>query len=68
MRKDVVPSWRRLFLEAYRQEGAEFIQAIRNDEPTRVSGWDGRQAVAVVNAGNRSIHERRPISLVQEPC
>ena len=58
-----VPSWRNLFLDAYLQEDREFIDAITKDTVPRVTGHDGKMAVAVVNAGNRSIIEKRPVQL-----
>jgi predicted dehydrogenase len=58
-----VPSWRNLFTEAYHAEDQAFVEAIRNGTEPRVTGWDGRMAVAVVNAGNRSIVERRPVAV-----
>jgi predicted dehydrogenase len=58
-----VPSWRNLFIEAYLGEDEAFVEAIRGGTETRVRGIDGRMAVAVVNAGNRSIVERRPVEV-----
>ena len=58
-----VKSWRNMFIEAYRAEGEDFIHAILEDRPPRVTGQDGKMAVAVVNAGNRSIQEHRLIVL-----
>ncbi len=58
-----VKSWRDLFLDAYRSEDQEFIQSILEDRPPAVGGFDGKMAVAVVNAGNRSIVEKRPVRL-----
>lgn len=63
MTTPAVPSWRNLFLDAYLQEDMEFIEAIIEDKVPRVTGHDGKMAVAVVNAGNRSIVERRPVQL-----
>jgi predicted dehydrogenase len=61
--RSFVPSWRNLFTEAYLGEDQAFIDCIRTGGEPKVSGWDGRMAVAVVNAGNRSIVERRPVSV-----
>jgi predicted dehydrogenase len=58
-----VETWRTLFLDAYRQEDQEFIECIVEDKSPRVTGIDGKMAVKVVNAGNQSILEKRPISL-----
>jgi predicted dehydrogenase len=56
-----VKSWRTLFTEAYAAEDQDFVDCILEDRPPRVRGIDGRMAVAVVNAGNRSIVERAPV-------
>lgn len=58
-----VASWRNLFTEAYRYEDQGFVDAIMNETPPAVSGHDGKMAVKVVNAGNRSIREKKPIRL-----
>jgi myo-inositol 2-dehydrogenase/D-chiro-inositol 1-dehydrogenase/scyllo-inositol 2-dehydrogenase (NAD+) len=56
-----VKSWRNLFTEAYLAEDQAFVDCIREGVEPRVRGIDGRMAVAVVNAGNRSILERAPV-------
>jgi predicted dehydrogenase len=66
MIKPVTKSWRNLFIDAYEHEDREFIEAVLDDKPTRVTGIDGMMAVKVVNAGNRSIIERRPVSLTED--
>lgn len=63
LRRPSVVSWTNLYRDAYLAEDVEFITAIRERRPAAVTGRDGRAAVAVVNAGNRSIVERRPITL-----
>jgi predicted dehydrogenase len=62
----VVRSWTDLFLDAYRAEDEDFIRCIRENRVPRAGGEDGKAAVAVVNAGNRSIRERRPVRLDEE--
>jgi len=59
--KPIVRSWRNLFFEAYRSEDIDFIRCILEDRKPRVTGFDGMMAVKVVNAGNLSIMEKRPI-------
>jgi len=59
-----VRSWMTLFLDAYLAEDTSFVQAVKNDLPTQISGTDGRMAVAVVEAGNRSI-ARGQVELVK---
>ncbi len=63
VQQPIVKSWRTLFSDAYEAEDAGFIEAILEDRPPEVNGIDGLRAVEVVNAGNRSIREARPISL-----
>jgi predicted dehydrogenase len=58
-----VKSWRTLFTEAYYAEDQDFVDCIIDGREPRVRGIDGRMAVAVVNAGNRSIAERKPIAV-----
>jgi myo-inositol 2-dehydrogenase/D-chiro-inositol 1-dehydrogenase/scyllo-inositol 2-dehydrogenase (NAD+) len=58
-----VKSWRTLFTEAYVAEDQDFVDCIRENREPRVRGIDGRMAVAVVNAGNRSIRERVPVEV-----
>ncbi len=63
--RSFVPSWRNLFMEAYLAEDQAFADCIGSGAEPRVRGIDGRMAVAVVNAGNRSIVERRPVAVQQ---
>jgi predicted dehydrogenase len=58
-----VKSWRTLFSDAYYREDQDFVDCILDGREPRVSGIDGRMAVAVVNAGNRSIVERVPVAV-----
>jgi myo-inositol 2-dehydrogenase/D-chiro-inositol 1-dehydrogenase/scyllo-inositol 2-dehydrogenase (NAD+) len=59
----IVHSWMDLFADAYRAEDEDFVSCILEDRQPRATGGDGRAAVMVVNAGNRSIVERRPVRL-----
>jgi myo-inositol 2-dehydrogenase/D-chiro-inositol 1-dehydrogenase/scyllo-inositol 2-dehydrogenase (NAD+) len=63
MAKPIVSSWTKLFEEAYLAEDKHFIRCILEDEQPAVSGWDGRAAVEVVNAGNKSITQKRPVKI-----
>lgn len=62
----VIRSWRDLFDEAYRSEDIDFVQCIIEDRQPSVNGVDGKKAVEVVNAGNLSIKEKRPVTLSPE--
>lgn len=63
LRRPSVVSWTSLYRDAYLAEDIEFVTAIRENRPAAVTGRDGLAAVAVVNAGNQSIRERRPVAL-----
>lgn len=63
LRRPSVVSWTSLYREAYLAEDIEFVSAIRENRPPAVTGRDGLAAVAVVNAGNQSIVERRPVRI-----
>ena len=58
-----VKSWQNLFLDAYKLEDQKFIESILEDSTPEVTGTDGLEAVKVVNAGNTSIIEKRPVTL-----
>jgi myo-inositol 2-dehydrogenase/D-chiro-inositol 1-dehydrogenase/scyllo-inositol 2-dehydrogenase (NAD+) len=58
-----VPSWRNLFLDAYREEDIAFVRAVREDLVPMPSGRDGLKAVEAVVAGNRSITSGVPVKL-----
>lgn len=62
----LIESWRGLFKEAYRNEDISFINSIWNDVQPEVTGYDGKMAVKVVNAGNTSIIEKRIVKLQEE--
>jgi len=62
----IVQSWMDLFADAYKAEDEDFIKCIFDDCQPRAGGRDGKAAVMVVNAGNRSIVERRPVRLNEE--
>jgi myo-inositol 2-dehydrogenase/D-chiro-inositol 1-dehydrogenase/scyllo-inositol 2-dehydrogenase (NAD+) len=53
--------WQERFAEAYRAEDEDFIRCVRTGRAPRATGLDGRRAVEVVIAGNRSIRERAPV-------
>ena len=59
----IVRSWTDLFLDAYRIEDEDFVRCVLENCTPRVGGVNGKAAVAVVNAGNRSIRERRPVRI-----
>lgn len=48
-------SWRFLFKDAYLEEDMDFVDCILTDREPKVTGYDGKMAVKVVNAGNLSM-------------
>ena len=58
-----VNSWRFLFKDAYLAEDTAFIRCILENGEPQIDGRDGKMAVRVVNAGNRSIREKKIIAL-----
>ncbi len=53
--------WPERFYLGYIHELEHFFQCIQLDTPPRVSGMDGRKAVAAVLAGTKSMLEERPV-------
>ncbi|EAU0466174.1 inositol 2-dehydrogenase, partial [Salmonella enterica] len=53
--------------EAYVQETALFIDAIRNDTPVIVNGNDAVQAERVALAARMSMEQGRPVKLREVP-
>ena len=58
-----VSSWTELFSQAYVNEDIDFTQSILHGRKPRVTGVDGKMAVKIVNAGNRSIKTGEKINL-----
>lgn len=58
-----VRSWTDLYKDAYLAEDTAFIDSILNDTETKVTGIDGKMAVKIVEAGNKSISEKCLIEL-----
>ncbi|MCJ7715692.1 MAG: Gfo/Idh/MocA family oxidoreductase, partial [Anaerolineales bacterium] len=55
--------WQDRFQTAYIHEIEHFIKSIQSDTAPKVSGEDGRWAVAGVLAGTKSLLEKRPVLL-----
>ena len=58
-----VNSWRDLFKDAYLAEDQDFAACIQEGRSPAVSALDGKMAVRIVNAGNKSIKEKRVVIL-----
>ena len=55
IRRPMNNSWTYLFREAYIREAQDFVDAIVDDAPVRVTGHDGKMAVRLVNMGLESL-------------
>ena len=53
------------FRDAYRNEMIAFLNAIRDDLPVTVTGDDGRAALRLAVAAEKSLQQGRPVSLQQ---
>lgn len=62
-RTDVVDHFLVRFADGYLNQMRDFVQTILADRPTRVDGLDGRQAVAVAAAAERSYREGRAVAV-----
>jgi predicted dehydrogenase len=58
---DVVDHFLVRFADGYLNEMRDFVQTIRADREPKVDGFDGRQAVAVAAAAERSYREGRAV-------
>ena len=56
-------SWRFLFKDAYLEEDMDFVDCILTDREPKVTGYDGKMAVKVVTAGNRSVSTGQIVTL-----
>lgn len=63
MVRPIMNSWRALFRDAYLAEDIHFTDCVLNDKAPKVTAIDGKMAVRVVKAGNRSIKEKSIIEL-----
>ncbi|MFW5985774.1 MAG: Gfo/Idh/MocA family protein, partial [Halanaerobiales bacterium] len=60
---DGTRSWRTLFKDAYLAEAEHFVDCLLNDREPVVGIKDGKKAVEIVVAGNKSIREGKPVEL-----
>jgi myo-inositol 2-dehydrogenase/D-chiro-inositol 1-dehydrogenase/scyllo-inositol 2-dehydrogenase (NAD+) len=56
-------SWRILFKDAYLEEDKHFANCILNNEEPKVSIEDGKKAIEIVIAANKSIKTGQPVKL-----
>jgi len=60
---DFVGHFLERFADAYREELKDFVQTVLQQREPRVTGEDGRRALAIALAAERSYRESRPVSL-----
>jgi len=60
-----LPFFMERYADAYINEIQSFISAIKNDEPSAVSGADGRAPVVIALAAKKSLRENRPVRLTE---
>lgn len=58
-----INSWMTLFKDAYLAEDLSFVDCVVHDRQPKVTGFDGRMAVRIVEAGNESIRTGRVVKL-----
>ena len=51
------------YAPCYVDEVREFLEAVRDNTPTPTTGHDGRAAVVLAYAANRSLRENRPVKI-----
>ena len=56
------------FEAAYVDEVVDFVACLREGRAPRVTGEDGRAALAIADAATRSLAERRPIAVAPRPA
>jgi inositol 2-dehydrogenase len=60
---DVVGHYLERFADAYLNEMRDFVESVLRDRTPEVTGEDGRRALAIALAAERSYRESRPVSL-----
>jgi inositol 2-dehydrogenase len=63
---DVVDHFLVRFRDAYLNELRDFVQAVRTNSPPGVTGEEGRRALAVALAAEKSYRDARPVLLSEE--
>ena len=51
------------YADCYIQEERQFLQCVRDNKPTPITGEDGKQAVILGYAAWKSFHENRPVKI-----
>ncbi len=59
----LISHWLSRFAEAYQAELADFVRSIVDSQTPRVTGFDGRQSLAIAVAAVQSHRQRRPVTV-----
>ncbi|MGD9597207.1 MAG: inositol 2-dehydrogenase [Steroidobacteraceae bacterium] len=65
-REPALPFFLERYAAAYRDELDEFVRALRGEAAALATGEDGRQALRLANAAQRSLETRGPVALPEE--
>ncbi|MBV6425303.1 MAG: Myo-inositol 2-dehydrogenase [Steroidobacteraceae bacterium] len=65
-REPALPFFLERYAAAYRDELDEFLRALRGEPAALATGEDGRQALRLANAAQRSLETRAPVALSDE--
>ncbi len=60
---NLITHWLDRFSDAYRLEMRDFVANVLAGRKIRVTGYDGRQSLAIADAAMRSHFERRPVAV-----
>ncbi len=62
-RRDIVGHYLERFADAYLAEVRDFVETLQSGREPRVTGEDGRRALAIALAAERSYREARPVTV-----
>ncbi|MGN1443493.1 MAG: inositol 2-dehydrogenase, partial [Acutalibacteraceae bacterium] len=51
------------YMQSFRDEMIQFVDAVQNDKPTPTSGTDGLNAILIALAAKKSVKEGRPVKI-----
>ena len=51
------------YMQSFRDEMIQFVDAVQNDKPTPTTGTDGLNAILIALAAKKSVKEGRPVKI-----
>ncbi|MCI6772020.1 MAG: inositol 2-dehydrogenase [Oscillospiraceae bacterium] len=51
------------YMQSFRDEMIQFVDAVQNDKPTPTTGTDGQNAILIALAAKKSVKEGRPVKI-----